>query len=40
MTLAVNELQEFYDEFEDEITRFFDELIQFSAKKLKEIENR
>lgn len=40
MDLAVNELQEFYDEFEDEFTRFFDELIQFSAKKLKEIENR
>ncbi|AUC81812.1 ACP phosphodiesterase [Lacinutrix sp. Bg11-31] len=40
MNLAVNELQEFYDEFEDEFTRFFDELIKFSAKKLKEIENK
>ncbi len=40
MNLAVNELQEFYDEFEDEFTRFFEELIQFSNKKLIEIENR
>ena len=40
MNLAVNELQEFYNEFEDEFTRFFDELISFSSKKLKEIENR
>ncbi|QRM90665.1 DUF479 domain-containing protein [Lacinutrix sp. WUR7] len=40
MNLAVNELQEFYNEFEDEFTRFFEELIQFSKKKLIEIENR
>jgi len=40
MNLAVNELQEFYEEFEDEFTRFFEELIQFSNKKLIEIENR
>jgi acyl carrier protein phosphodiesterase len=40
MNLAVNELQEFYIEFEDEFTRFFDELIRFSAKKLEDIENR
>lgn len=39
MNLAVNELQEFYNEFEDEFTRFFDELIHFSSKKLKEIQN-
>ncbi len=37
MNLAVNELQEFYDEFEDEFTRFFDELIAFSNQKLIEI---
>lgn len=40
MNLAINELQEFYNDFEDEFTKFFDELIHFSAKKLKEIENR
>lgn len=40
MNLAINELQEFYNDFEDEFTKFFDELILFSAKKLKEIENR
>lgn len=40
MHLAVNELQEFYKEFEDEFASFFEELIQFSAKKLKEIQNR
>lgn len=40
MNLAINELQEFYNDFEDEFTHFFDELIHFSAKKLKEIENR
>ena len=37
MNLAVNELQEFYDEFEDEFTRFFDELIAFSKQKLIEL---
>ncbi|WP_055443321.1 ACP phosphodiesterase [Lacinutrix himadriensis] len=40
MNLAVNELQEFYDEFEDEFTRFFEELIQFSKEKLIEIQNK
>jgi len=40
MNLAVNELQEFYNEFEDEFTCFFDELINFSSQKLKEIEKR
>jgi acyl carrier protein phosphodiesterase len=39
MNLAVNELQEFYNEFENEFTRFFDELIQFSEEKLTEIQN-
>lgn len=38
MNLAVNELQEFYDEFEDEFTRFFEELIQFSKDKLTELK--
>ena len=37
MNLAVRELQEFYNEFEDEFTRFFDELITFSNQKLIEI---
>ena len=40
MNLAVNELQECYNEFEDEFTCFFDELINFSSQKLKEIEKR
>lgn len=40
MNLAINELQEFYNEFEDEFTCFFDELINFSSQKLKEIEKR
>ncbi len=39
MNLAINELQEFYNEFEDEFTRFFKELIQFSEEKLIEIQN-
>jgi len=39
MNLAVNELQEFYNEFENEFTLFFDELIQFSKEKLTEIQN-
>lgn len=34
MNLAVNELQEFYNDFETEFTSFFDELIAFSEKKL------
>jgi len=37
MYLAVNELEQFYDEFEDEFTRFFEELITFSKEKLYEI---
>ena len=37
MNLAVNDLKEFYNEFEDEFTRFFDELIIFSNQKLIEI---
>ena len=34
MNLAVNELEEFYNEFEVEFTSFFDELIAFSKAKL------
>lgn len=37
MNLAVNELQEFYKEFETEFTDFFDELITFSKLKLNEL---
>lgn len=37
MNLAVVELQEYYDEFEAEFTSFFDELIEFSKQKLKEL---
>lgn len=37
MNLAVQELQEFYNQFEDEFTRFFEEIILFSNKKLKEL---
>lgn len=37
MNLAVNELQEFYNEFENEFTLFFDELILFSNNKLIEL---
>lgn len=35
MNLAVNELEEFYQEFEAEFTSFFEELIEFSKEKLK-----
>jgi len=35
MNLAVNELEEFYNEFESEFTSFFKELIAFSNDKLK-----
>ncbi|WP_299886197.1 acyl carrier protein phosphodiesterase [uncultured Lacinutrix sp.] len=38
MNLAINELQEFYNEFEDEFTRFFEELIQSSNEKLTELQ--
>lgn len=34
MNLAVNELEEFYDEFEIEFTSFFEELITFANEKL------
>ncbi len=37
MNEATKELREFYDEFEDEFTSFFEKLITFSAKKLKTI---
>lgn len=40
MDLAVNDLQEYYTEFENEFTLFFDELIEFSEMKLKEINER
>jgi acyl carrier protein phosphodiesterase len=35
MNLAVKELEEFYTEFENEFTSFFDELIAFANNKLK-----
>ena len=38
MNLAINELQEFYNDFEDEFTRFFNELITFSNSKLTELQ--
>jgi len=37
MNEAVNELEEFYDEFEDEFTIFFEDLMTFSKEKLTEI---
>jgi len=37
MDKAVNELEEFYNEFENEFTLFFDELIAFSKDKLQEL---
>lgn len=37
MDKAVNELEEFYNEFENEFTLFFDELIAFSNQKLTEL---
>lgn len=39
MNLAINELEEFYNEFEAEFTSFFDELIRFSKQKLTEIQS-
>ncbi|PQV47866.1 acyl carrier protein phosphodiesterase [Jejuia pallidilutea] len=39
MNEAVKELEEFYTEFETEFTIFFDELIEFSNKKLGELKN-
>ncbi|WP_339917902.1 acyl carrier protein phosphodiesterase [Yeosuana marina] len=38
MNEAVNELEEFYKDFENEFTLFFEELIVFSKQKLKELE--
>ncbi len=40
MNEAVNELEEFYEAFENEFTIFFDELMEFSKNKLKEIEHK
>ncbi|TGV01026.1 acyl carrier protein phosphodiesterase [Flavivirga rizhaonensis] len=37
MNEAIVELKEFYKEFEDEFTAFFNELITFSKQKLKEL---
>ena len=37
MNLAVNELQEFYTEFEEDFTVFFEQLITFSNNKLTEL---
>ncbi|MGC1204153.1 MAG: ACP phosphodiesterase [Flavobacteriaceae bacterium] len=39
MDKAVNELEEFYEEFENEFTLFFDELVASSKEKLKELNN-
>mgnify|MGYP000551349994 CR=1 FL=1 len=39
ITYNMCELQEFYNEFENEFTQFFEELIQFSGEKLTEIQN-
>ena len=40
MNLAVNELEEFYSEFENEFTIFFQELIEFSKEKLKVLSSQ
>lgn len=40
MNLAINELKEYYTEFENEFTLFFDELMTFSNEKLEEIHTR
>ena len=39
MNLAVKELEEFYEEFENEFTLFFAELIEFAKQKLKELSS-
>ena len=39
MDRAINELEEFYTDFETEFTSFFDELIEFSKLKLKELNS-
>lgn len=40
MDSATNELKEYYDEFEQEFTAFFEELRQFSSTKLNEITSQ
>ena len=40
MNLAINELEEFYEEFESEFTVFFQELIEFAKQKLKELSSQ
>jgi hypothetical protein len=37
MNFAVVELEEYYDEFEEEFTNFFADLIAYSQNKLKEL---
>ena len=37
MNLAINELQEFYNEFEAEFTLFFEDLRNFTTKKHKDL---
>ncbi len=39
MNNAINELEDFYDEFESEFTSFFDELITFSKEKLEQLNH-
>lgn len=40
MNLAVNELEEYYTEFESEFTSFFQELIEFAKEKLKTLSSQ
>ena len=40
MNLAINELEEFYEEFEIEFTLFFKELTIFSQQKLIELHSK
>jgi len=40
MNLAVNDLKEHYSDFENEFTLFFEELIDYSNKKLQEINHK
>jgi acyl carrier protein phosphodiesterase len=40
MNHAINDLNEFYEDFENEFTIFFDDLIRFSEKKLKSVSSR
>ena len=40
MNLAVKELETYYEEFQNEFTLFFDELIAFANHKLKELSSR